>query len=73
MMPAGWRDAFPAAFERGGAPDRVCALAIMVSPARRGGGMSRMMLEHMRTLAAPVGRISASLTRGADPWARPRA
>jgi GNAT superfamily N-acetyltransferase len=58
-QPLQWRDAFLAAFERGGEPDRVCALAIMVSPGRRGGGISRLMLEHMRSLAAPLGSLVA--------------
>jgi len=58
-QPAHWCDAFLAAFERGGEPDRVCALAIMVSPAHRGRGVSSVMLEHMRELAAPFGRLVA--------------
>jgi GNAT superfamily N-acetyltransferase len=58
-QPANWRDAFLAVFERGGEPDRVCALAIMVSPAHRGRGVSSLMLEHMRELAAPFGRLVA--------------
>jgi GNAT superfamily N-acetyltransferase len=57
--PAQWRDAFLAAFERGGQPDHLCALAIMVSPAHRGRGLSSAMLEHMRSLAAPVGGLVA--------------
>jgi len=48
-----------AAFERGGEPDRVCALAIVVAPAARGRGVSRTMLEHMRKLAAPIGPLVA--------------
>jgi len=58
-QPAHWRDAFLAAFERGGEPDRVCALAILISPERQGGGLSTRMLEHMRGLAAPFGRLVA--------------
>jgi GNAT superfamily N-acetyltransferase len=58
-MPAQWRDAFLAAFERGGDPDRVCALAIMVPPAQRGRGLSVVLLEHMRALAAPFGELVA--------------
>lgn len=58
-QPAQWRDAFLAAFERGGEPDRVCALAIMVAPAARGRGVSRTLLEHMRSLAASVGPLVA--------------
>jgi GNAT superfamily N-acetyltransferase len=58
-QPASWRDAFLAAFERGGAPDSVCALAIMVGPEHRGRGISSRMLEHMRALAAPIGPLVA--------------
>src|SRR5207302_1377947 len=58
-QPAQWRDAFLAAFERGGEPDRVCALAIMVAPEHRNRGASRTMLEHMRELAAPFGLLVA--------------
>jgi GNAT superfamily N-acetyltransferase len=58
-QPAHWRDAFLAVFERSGEPDRVCALAIVVSPAHRGRGVSSVMLEHMRELAAPFGRLVA--------------
>lgn len=58
-QPAQWRDAFLAVFERGGEPDRVCALAIVVAPAARGRGVSRTMLEHMRKLAAPIGPLVA--------------
>jgi len=57
--PAHWRDAFVAAFERGGEPDRVCALAIMIAPEHRGRGLSIVMLEHMRSLAAPFGSLVA--------------
>lgn len=58
-QPAQWRDAFLGAFERGGAPDRLCALAIVVSPRHRGRGVSSLMLEHMRGLAAAFGRLVA--------------
>ncbi len=58
-MPAQWRDAFIAAFERGGEPDRVCALAIMVPPSQRRRGLSTVMLDHMRGLAAPFGELVA--------------
>jgi GNAT superfamily N-acetyltransferase len=58
-QPEQWRDAFLAAFERGGEPDRLCALAIMVSPVHRGRGISSVMLDHMRGLAAPFGRLVA--------------
>jgi GNAT superfamily N-acetyltransferase len=57
--PAQWRDAFLAAFERGGDPDRVCALAILVSPDQQGRGLSTTMLDHMRGLAAPFGQLVA--------------
>jgi hypothetical protein len=58
-MPEQWRDAFLAAFERGGEPDRVCAIAIMVPLSRRGRGLSSVLLEHMRGLAAPFGELVA--------------
>jgi GNAT superfamily N-acetyltransferase len=58
-QPAQWRDAFLSAFERPGTPDRVCALAILISPDRQGGGLSATMLDHMRGLAAPFGRLVA--------------
>jgi GNAT superfamily N-acetyltransferase len=52
--PRGWRDAFPSGF---GAdePDRLCAIAILIDPDRQRGGLSRLMLEHMRGLAAERG------------------
>ena len=53
-MPASWRDAFPTGFGDG-APDRLCALAILIDPDRQGEGLSRVMLEHMRGLAAERG------------------
>ena len=58
-QPAQWRDAFLAAFERGGEPDRVCALAIMIAPEHRNRGLSSVMLEHMRALASPLGALVA--------------
>ena len=58
-MPAQWRDAFLAAFERGGEPDRVCALAIMVPSSHRGRGLSSVLLEYMRGLASPFGELVA--------------
>jgi GNAT superfamily N-acetyltransferase len=58
-QPAQWRDAFLAAFERGGEPDRLCALAIIVAPGHRGRGLSTVMLEHMRGLATPFGELVA--------------
>lgn len=53
-MPRAWRDAFPNGFGDG-EPDRLCALAILVDPDRQGGGLSKVMLEHMRGLAAARG------------------
>jgi GNAT superfamily N-acetyltransferase len=58
-QPEHWRDALRAAFERGGEADRLCALAIMVSPAHRGRGLSTVMLDHMRALAMPYGTLVA--------------
>jgi GNAT superfamily N-acetyltransferase len=49
-MPASWRDALRSGFERGSA-DRLCALAILIDPDRQRRGLSRLMLEHMRSLA----------------------
>jgi GNAT superfamily N-acetyltransferase len=50
-LPAGWRDAFLSA----GAPDRLCALAVLIGRAHQGKGLSTQMLEHMRSLAAARG------------------
>jgi len=58
-LPAAWRDAFPNAWEGDGAPDRLCALAIIVAPASRGTGVSAKLLQHMRGLAAPFGTLVA--------------
>src|SRR6185437_3921641 len=58
-QPAHWRDAFLAAFERGGEPDRLCAIAIMVSPEHRGRGLSTAMLQHMRGRAVAFGSLVA--------------
>lgn len=58
-MPKQWRDAFPNAFEGEGEPDRVCALAIVVAPSRRGTGLSATILGHMREVAAPYGSLVA--------------
>jgi len=58
-QPTHWRDAFLAGFERGGDPDRVCALAIVVSPDFQRRGVARTMLLHMRRLAEPVGPVVA--------------
>ena len=51
-LPAGWRDAFPNAFDSGDEPDRLCAIQILVDTDLHGRGLSRTMLEHMRGLAA---------------------
>lgn len=53
-MPTSWRDAFPNGFGNE-EPDRLCALAILVDPDRQGSGLSRLMLEHMRGIAAAHG------------------
>jgi GNAT superfamily N-acetyltransferase len=50
----GCRDAFTNGFGEG-EPDRLCALAILIDPDRQGEGLSRLMLEHMRGLAAARG------------------
>jgi GNAT superfamily N-acetyltransferase len=52
--PPGWRDAFPNGFGEG-EPDRLCAIAILIDPDHQGAGLSRLMLEHMRGLAAERG------------------
>ncbi len=49
-MPASWRQAFVNGFGKR-APDRLCALAVLVDPDHQGRGLSRVMLEHMRALA----------------------
>ena len=49
-MPAGWREALSNGFDKC-APDRLCALAVLVDPDYQGRGLSRVMLEHMRGLA----------------------
>jgi len=53
-MPPAWRDAFLNGFGEG-APDRLCAIAILIDPDEQGRGLSRLMLEHMRGLAAERG------------------
>jgi GNAT superfamily N-acetyltransferase len=58
-MPAQWRDAFLNAWEGGGEPDRVCALAIIVAPERQGTGLSAPMLAHMREVSVPLGLLVA--------------
>jgi GNAT superfamily N-acetyltransferase len=58
-QPAHWRDAFLGGFERGGEPDRVCALAIIVSPNHQNRGVARAMLEHMCELSGPLGLLVA--------------
>ena len=59
-MPAGWLEALSNGFDKC-APDRLCALAVLVDPDYQGRGLSRVMLEHMRAcvrarmdLIAPV-------------------
>jgi GNAT superfamily N-acetyltransferase len=58
-LPAHWRDAFLNAWEGGGDADRLCALAIVVAPSRRGAGASTQLLGHMRSLAARFGSLVA--------------
>jgi GNAT superfamily N-acetyltransferase len=53
-MPAGWRDAFPNGFGEG-EPDRLCALAVLIGGDHQGKGLSKLMLEHMRSLGAKRG------------------
>jgi GNAT superfamily N-acetyltransferase len=53
-MPAGWRDALRDGFDQPDA-DRLCAIAILIDPDAHGRGLSRLMLEHMRGLAAVRG------------------
>jgi GNAT superfamily N-acetyltransferase len=67
-MPLAWRDAILNAWEGDGEPDRVCALAIIVSPDLRGSGLSGRLLAHMRELAAPFGTLVAPVrpTQKAD-------
>jgi len=58
-MPDQWRAAILAAWEGDGDPDRVCALAIVISPDQRSKGLSATMLDHMREVAAPFGLLVA--------------
>jgi GNAT superfamily N-acetyltransferase len=53
-MPASWREALRTGFEDD-SPDRLCALAILIDPDHQRRGLSRLMLEHMRGLAAERG------------------
>jgi GNAT superfamily N-acetyltransferase len=53
-LPPGWRDALRDGFDES-EPDRLCAIAILVDPDVQGRGLSRLMLEHMRGLAAERG------------------
>jgi GNAT superfamily N-acetyltransferase len=53
-MPAAWRDALRDGFDQP-EPDRLCAIAILIDPDAHGRGLSRLMLEHMRGLAAVRG------------------
>jgi hypothetical protein len=57
--PAQWRDAFLNACERGGEPDRLCAIAVLIGAQNHGQGLSRQLLEHMRGLAARFGELVA--------------
>jgi GNAT superfamily N-acetyltransferase len=58
-QPLHWRDAFLNGFEGGGKPDRVCALAIVVSMDYQRRGIAKAMLTHMRELATPIGNLVA--------------
>jgi GNAT superfamily N-acetyltransferase len=58
-MPLQWRDAILNAFEGSGEPDRVCALAIVISREAQGSGLSARMLARMREVAAPFGTLVA--------------
>ena len=49
-MPESWREALRTGFEAD-APDRLCALAILIDEDHQRRGLSRVMLEHMRALA----------------------
>lgn len=53
-MPAAWRDALRDGFDQA-EPDRLCAIAILIDPDAQGRGLSRLMLGHMRGLAAARG------------------
>ena len=57
-FPPAWRDAFPLGFD-GREPVMLCALSILVDPDLHGRGLSRVMLEHMRSLAVPFGTLVA--------------
>ncbi len=54
-LPTGWDDAFTRAFEGGGEPTVLCALAIAVKPERRGEQLSGRMVNEMRAAAARGG------------------
>jgi hypothetical protein len=58
-MPAHWRDAFLSANERGGEPDRLCALSVLIDREQHGRGLSKLMLGYMRGLAARFGELVA--------------
>jgi hypothetical protein len=58
-MPLQWRDAIRNAWEDGGEPDRVSALAIIIGAEHRGRGLSELMLAHMKEVAAQVGTLHA--------------
>lgn len=50
-MPAAWRQAFLSE----GEPDRLCALQVLIGPEHQGRGLSRPLLEHLRSLARARG------------------
>ena len=54
-LPAGWDESFERAFESGREPTVLSALAITVSPARRGQQLSGRMIEAMRDAARAHG------------------
>lgn len=54
-LPSGWDEAFLRAFEGGGEPDVLCALAIAVRPDRQAQGLSSRVLEEMRSAGARGG------------------
>jgi len=54
-LPSGWDEAFLRAFEGGRKPDVLCALAISVRPDRQSQGLSRQVLEEMRSAGARGG------------------
>jgi GNAT superfamily N-acetyltransferase len=55
VLPYGWEDVFPRAFDSGRSPDVLCALAISVRPDRQGAGLSRVMLNALRDATREAG------------------